>query len=128
MKKEYIELHELEVYKISRKLSAIAWEIYNSLDWKMQKLMGDQFLESTDSTGANIAEGYGRFHYLDKIKFYYNSRGSYMEAKEHWLDLMFERKIISQKLYDQYLTEGKYFLIKMNNFISATFEAKQKFQ
>ncbi|GIV44793.1 MAG: hypothetical protein KatS3mg035_1916 [Bacteroidia bacterium] len=31
--------------------------------------MGDQFVRATDSIGANIAEGYGRFHYLEKLKF-----------------------------------------------------------
>ncbi len=31
--------------------------------------MGDQFIKSIDSVGANIADGYGRFHYLDRINF-----------------------------------------------------------
>ena len=54
--------------------------------------MGDQFIEAVDSVGANIAEGYGRFHYLDRIKFYYNSRASLIECNEHWIELLKERK------------------------------------
>lgn len=83
MANKYILLKNLEVYKLARMLSEIGWEAYNSLDWQTKKTIGDQFIESTDSAGANIAEGYGRFHYLDKIKFYYNARGSLTECSEH---------------------------------------------
>jgi four helix bundle protein len=70
MGKKYIPLSDLEVYKLARELSKIAWEIYQDLDWQDKKTMGNQFLEATDSVGGNIAEGYGRHHYLDQIKFY----------------------------------------------------------
>ena len=66
------------------------------MDWKLQKIIGDQWITSIDSVGSNIAEGYGRFHYLDKIKFYYNARGSLLESK-HWLDRLYERRIITNK-------------------------------
>ena len=82
MKKKYIQLKNLEVYKLARELSSIAWDIYKSLDWRDKKIMGDQFISSTDSFGANIAEGYTRYHFLDKIKFLYNARASLVEATE----------------------------------------------
>jgi len=92
MKRKYILLNDLEVYKLARELSKIGWEIYQNLNWQTKKIMGDQFIEAVDSVGANIAEGYGRFHYLDKIKFYYNSRSSLIECNEHWIELLKERK------------------------------------
>ena len=64
-KKKYIVLKDLEVYRLARELSSMGWDIYDKLDWQDRKTMGDQFIRSTDSVGANIAEGYGRFHYLD---------------------------------------------------------------
>lgn len=39
----------------------------------------------------NRYEGYGRFHFLDRIKFCYNARGSLIEAIDHWLELMEKR-------------------------------------
>ena len=33
--------------------------------------------------GANLAEGYGRFHYMDNAKFCSNSRGSCWEVLDH---------------------------------------------
>lgn len=65
----YLTLDNLEVYKLARQLSKEAWKIYKKLDWQIRKIIGDQFIRATDSIGANIAEGYGRYHFLDKIKF-----------------------------------------------------------
>src|SRR5438093_9706235 len=36
--------------------------------------LGDQLLRAARATTANIAEGYGRFHYLDNAKFCSNAR------------------------------------------------------
>lgn len=123
-KSKYIELENLELYKLSRELSAIAWDIYSLLSWQDKKIMGNQFIESTDSVGANIAEGYGRFHYLDRIKFYYNSRASYLESGNHWVSLLFERGKIDQVVFKNYTQIGKKFLLKLNNFIAATYKSK----
>lgn len=123
-KSEYILLKDLEVYQLARKLSEIGWKMFENLSWQDRKIMGDQFISSTDSIGANIAEGYGRYHYLDRIKFYYNSRASYMEAKEHWLNLLLERNKISKELFDEFEITGKKFLLKLNNFISVTYKNK----
>lgn len=95
-KKQYISLKDLEVYQLARKLSQIAWKIYQSLAWQIKKILGNQFIEATDSIGANIAEGYLRFHYLDKVKFFYNARSSLCEA-EHWLNLLNELGFIKKK-------------------------------
>lgn len=88
--KDYLSLKKLKAYEMARELSKIAWRIFKKLSWEDKKVGGFDFVESTDSVGANIAEGYGRFHYLDKAKFYYNARGSLLESK-HWLELSEER-------------------------------------
>lgn len=125
MKKNYISLKDLEVYQLARKLSQLGWEIYESLDWNTKKINGNQFIESTDSVGANIAEGYGRYHYLDKIKFYYNSRGSLMECSEHWIDLLLERKKITKKSYEDFKSISNNLSIKLNNFINSIYKSKK---
>lgn len=53
---KYLSLKELEVYQLSRKLSEIAWSIYGRLNYENKKIIGDQFIRSIDSVGANIAE------------------------------------------------------------------------
>jgi four helix bundle protein len=123
---EYIELKDLEVYKLSRELSRNGWQIYNKLVWQIKKIMGDQFITATDSVGANVAEGYGRFHYLDKNKFYYNARGSLIEAGEHWLELMMERKVVEEPDYQGYLKIYNQLKPKLNKLISAIKDQKKK--
>ena len=116
--KDFVKLEDLEIYRLSLELSEIVWEIYKNLERDIKWTIGKQFLESIDSIGANIAEGYGRFHYLDSIKFYYNARGSLWESK-HWLTLMLKRKIVSQENYDTIASKLEKLGIKLNNFITS---------
>jgi four helix bundle protein len=116
----FIELKDLEVYKLSRKLSTIAWGIFCRMDFMDKKHIGDQFLRSVDSVGANIAEGYGRYHYLDKVRFYYNSRASHYEAFTHWLELMLEREKVSKSEFDSISGTALKLQVKLNNFITVT--------
>jgi four helix bundle protein len=121
--KKYILLKDLEIYQLARELSKIGWEIYQKLDWKTKKINGDQFIEATDSIGANIAEGYNRFHFLDKIKFYYNARSSLSEACYHWLEILRERDKINKNLYLRYKKIAEKLMIKLNNYISSIYQS-----
>ncbi|MEQ9441417.1 MAG: four helix bundle protein [Cyclobacteriaceae bacterium] len=124
--KKFIPLRDLEIYQLSRQLSKMTWNIYQSLSFEDKKVMGDQFIRSADSVGANIAEGYHRYHYLDKIRFYYYSRGSLSECIDHWLDLLQERQKISPDIHAQMTTISKRLQVKLNNFISATHKSVKK--
>ena len=124
MGKEYLSLDKLEVYKLARELSKIAWEIYCNLDWKDRKIQGDQLITSTDSVGANIAEGFGRFHYLDKVRFYYNARGSLLEAR-HWFDLLDERGKVKASLQEKFLVCYKNLRPALNGLIDSVMKAKE---
>ncbi|MBX2947479.1 MAG: four helix bundle protein [Cyclobacteriaceae bacterium] len=123
-KKEYIPLQNLEVYQLARELAKKAWVIYDKMSWQEKKIIGDQFISSIDSIGANIAEGYGRFHYLDRVRFLYNARGSMLEAINHWLELLVERNKISQPEFDEMKFLADKLSIKLNNFIRSIYESK----
>jgi len=45
----------------------------------------DQLRRSSKSIGANIAEGGGRFYYMDNVRFCYHARGSLDETLNHLL-------------------------------------------
>jgi four helix bundle protein len=47
--------------------------------------MVSQVKRAALSIPANIAEGFGRFHFMDKAKFYLNAGGSLYELKSHLL-------------------------------------------
>jgi len=100
----YISLGEIEPYKTAVNVSQKCWKIYEKMDWQLKKIISDQLIRAIDSVGANIAEGYGRFHYLDRIKFYYNARGSLFEVK-HWLFLLKERQKITEEKFNELLKD-----------------------
>jgi|SRR3989344_7565232 len=120
----YLQLDNLDVYKLARDYSRSGWEIYEKLDWQQRKVIGDQAVRSIDSVGANIAEGYGRFHYLDKSKFYYIARGSLFESK-HWMELLKERKLVSEDKYVEMLELHKNILLKINVLIKSQLNHKK---
>ena len=72
---EYLECYQLslsvtrEVYQVAQRLPAE--EKYN---------LADQLRRAAVSSTLNIAEGYGRYHYLDSLRFYYIARGSLNEV------------------------------------------------
>ena len=124
-KSTFVRLNDLEVYQLARELSRIAWSIYENFDWKDRKIVGDQFITSTDSVGANIAEGHGRFHYLDKIRFFYQGRGSLAEAV-HWIEILGERKKVSCETASSFKSYADKISIKLQNLITVTYTRKKK--
>ena len=61
----------------------VAKEVLPVLKREERYRLGDQILRAARSTTANLAEGYGRFHYKDNAKFCSNSRGSCWEVLDH---------------------------------------------
>ena len=45
--------------------------------------LSSQMRRAASSMGANIAEGFGRFHFKDRLRFFQNSRGSAFELQNH---------------------------------------------
>lgn len=62
--------------------------------------IADQLRRSTSSITANIAEGWGRYHFKDRMKFYYNARGSICETLNFTI-LTKDLHYISQETYNE---------------------------
>ncbi len=71
------------------------------------------------SVPANIAKGFGRFHYLAKAKFYLNARGSLYELKSHLL-VAKELGFIRDGAADDSFELLDQLSLKINNLINAT--------
>ncbi len=75
---------DLDCWKACRILRLfVARSLCKALPKDERYRLGDQLLRAARSTTANIAEGYGRFHYLDNAKFCSNARGSAWEVLDH---------------------------------------------
>lgn len=93
-------LENLSSYKISCGLAKIIYEIVKTWNYLDKQTVGIQLIRAIDSIAANIAEGFGRFHKKDKIKFYYNARASAFESN-HWIKTASERNLLKEKDYAQ---------------------------
>ncbi|MCB2220599.1 MAG: four helix bundle protein [Bacteroidetes bacterium] len=60
--------------------------------------LDNQIRKSTCSSTANIAEGYGRYHFQDATRFYRISRGSTYESKDHLITCM-ELQYIDEEIF-----------------------------
>lgn len=114
-----MELKDLEVYKLAVEIGDECWPIYNKMDWRDKKILGDQWITAIDSIAANIAEGFGRFHYLDKNKFNYNVRSSLIESI-HWTETLNKRGKIDQDPYILIIKKLTVLSVKLNNYINST--------
>ena len=74
---------DLEVWKRCRQLRIEIFELLKSFPDGGKYRLIDQLKRSSRSITANIAEGHGRFHYQDNLKFCRNARGSLNEVLDH---------------------------------------------
>ncbi|WP_367119197.1 four helix bundle protein [uncultured Mucilaginibacter sp.] len=51
------------------------WFIVLGWEYFSKDTLGKQLVRSADSIGANIAEGFGRYHFKENKNFCYFSRG-----------------------------------------------------
>ncbi len=78
--KEMRGFEDLECYKLAMQVFHEAYRVSVLLPVEEKYNLTDQLRRAATSVILNIAEEYGRFHYLDSLRFYYISRGSMMET------------------------------------------------
>ncbi len=71
---------DLECYQLAMNVFREAYRIASLLPVEEKFNLANQLRRAATSIILNIAEGYGRFHYLDTLRFYYMARGSMMEV------------------------------------------------
>jgi len=80
---ERFKLDDITAYNVASPLSDEVWELVSKWKALAQRTLGGQWIRSVDSIAGNIAEGFGRYHKRDKVKFFYNARASVYETA-HW--------------------------------------------
>jgi len=89
----------LECWKSCNDLKTyIRTEILTYLPKEEKYQLYSQLLRATRSATANIAEGWGRYHSKDQIKFLIQARGSVAEILDHSLEAVNWDYISEEKL------------------------------
>lgn len=78
--KEMRGFEDLECYRLALQVFREVYRVVSNLPPEEKYNLADQLRRAATSSILNIAEGYGRYHYLDSLRFYYFACGSIMEA------------------------------------------------
>ena len=111
-------IEDLEIYNLSESFADEIWFIVINWEYFAKDTLGKQISRSADSIGANIAEGFGRYHYKENKNFCYFSRGSLIETKS-WIMKAKTRKLISEDQFLKYLNTLSTIHVKLNAYIKS---------
>jgi four helix bundle protein len=85
--------------------------------------LADQILRASRSVTANLAEGYGRFHYAENVQFARQARGSLYEILDH-LSVACDEEFVSSETFDLKREEVLRAIAVVNGFIRYLTKAK----
>jgi len=108
---------DLEVWKKCRQLRIDIYTLLKQFPAEEKFRLVDQLKRCSRSVTANIAEGHGRFHYLDNLKFCRNARGSLNETLDHLICAHDESLITDDQLTGLRETYNECFRL-LNGYIS----------
>ena len=78
----FLDFTELDAWKLAHEIRLKVLILCKFLPKNEFDLIR-QIKRSSESVAANIAEGYGRFHYQENIQFCRQARGSLEETRDH---------------------------------------------
>lgn len=113
-----MKLEDMEIYQMAMRIADEIWDIVTEWDSFAKYTVGSQVVDSSDSIGSNISECYGRYHYKDKLRFMYFSRGSLSETKT-WIVKARRRRLIPENDARRILSELEVLGVKENNYIKS---------
>jgi four helix bundle protein len=115
---KYDQIEDLRIFKLAEEMADRVWSIAIKWGYFERDTIGKQLVRAADSIGANIAEGYGRHHTNDNLRFLFIARGSLQETKV-WLLRAYKRKLLKPEDYEQLITLANNLAPQLNAFIRA---------
>ena len=107
---------ELETWKQAREIRIFVSDITKKFPAEEKFRLTDQIIRCSRSIGNNIAEGHGRFHYQDNVRFCIIARGSLSETLDHFI-VAKDEKLISEDIFDAFQSKYDQALKLLNGYI-----------
>lgn len=123
--KKHITLDDLVVFQLAMSLGEKIWIIVDRWTDFQKNTLGKQLVRAADSVAANIAEGYGRFHFKENKNFCYYARGSLYETKT-WLSKVKNRNLITSADFEELKTEVNHLAKILNLYIKSIGASKEE--
>jgi four helix bundle protein len=121
---EYGTFEDLEVYKSAREYRKKIYSLAKQLPEFEKYNLADQMRRAAVSLTNNIAEGHGRFHYQENIRFLRQSRGSLEELIDD-INTCTDEGYAELSWLDNLKKEGYELLKKLNGYIKYLRNRKQ---
>jgi four helix bundle protein len=118
------KLSELESWKSARELRKMVSDLVKCFPKDESFRLKDQIIRSSRSIPANIAEGFGRFHYQENIQFCRIARGSLYETQEHLICAL-DEKLIDDEIFGEVNAHLLQCLKILNGYIAYLKRSKQ---
>src|SRR6056297_451045 len=115
--KKMKNFEDLELYKVCRKFRKSISDLVKVFPKDEKYRLVDQLLRCSRSITANIAEGHGRYHYQENIKYCRQARGSLSETLDHLLCAL-DEKYITENQLNEFRNAHNQCLKLMNGYIS----------
>ena len=120
-----MNLDKLEVWMRAKDFAlAVYKEIVPHLPTDEKWNLTQQLKRAAQSIPANIAEGLGRYHFLDNVRFCYIARGSLTEVQSH-MALAHDLGYLSDEIYNRMTTHAESIGKQLNNYITYLKRSKQ---
>ena len=107
---------DLEIWRLSRDLRKACSSLTKSLPPDERFRLTDQLVRASRSVTANIAEGYGRFHFQENIQYCRHARGSLFEIIDHFY-VALDEGYIHEDLFAKLKAQTHEIIIKINGYI-----------
>ena len=116
---------DLKVWQKARELRNSVFVLTKKLPVEEKYRLKDQLIRASRSVTANIAEGYGRFHYQEYIQYCRQARGSVYEVLDH-LICAEDQGFINSKEMENFRKSIEDCIRLLNGFIGYLKDAKRK--
>ena len=114
-KRGFQTFEDLEVYKVAREFRKAMYAVNRRLPDFEKYELGSQIRRASASLTNNMAEGHGRFHYPDQIRFFLHSRGSLEELVDD-LNICLDERYLSSEEVAKLKKQARGVLILINGY------------
>src|SRR2546430_5770376 len=115
-KSAFQTFEDLEVYQVAREFRKAIYAVTHSLPEFEKYDLASQIRRVAVSLTNNIAEGHGRFHYPDQIRFILHSRGSLEELVDD-LNICLDEKYLPSDEVAKLKEQARCALILINGYL-----------
>ena len=120
-----INLDRLEVWVRAKNFALEVYkEVIPHLPSDEKWNLVQQLKRAAQSIPANIAEGHGRYHFLDNVRFCYMARGSLTEVQSH-MTLAHDLGFLPDEIYKRMTIQAESVGKQLNNYIAYLKRSKQ---